>query len=357
MYFKLSILTLFTLTIAACSGSDSSQTNEQQAGYLGADEGSFDLIDITNANFTKRNASCADYEGYYNASVLDVQNSRSFIGEVSILPNSNSCTLQANTIPNHDFNDTGRFATDASELSASFNIPAFPSFATLTTDLSLGTAEAILLNGITLDILAAACYGIGDEPLGEEKIGCGSQYDDHPWRYDPMSLLNSFGTDSHNAHTQPTGKYHYHGNPMAMFDQDCDNVNQASPVIGFAADGYPIYGFCVAEGNSFREVKPSYQLKSGQRQDIPPYETPVAGIGGIASNNYDGQFRGDYEYIEGLGDLDECNGMTINGQYGYYISNSYPWLVNCFRGDVDPSFQGGGIAEARSHTHEDDHSH
>lgn len=350
-------MTLLTLTIVACSGSDNTETNNQQTEEPDGNEGSFNLIDITNVNFTKRDASCTNYEGYYNASVLDVQNSRSFIGEVSVLPNSNSCTLQANTIPNHDFNDTGRFATDAAEISTSFNIPAFPSFAAQSTNLSLGTAEAILLNGITLDILAAACYGIGDEPLGQEKIGCGSQYDDHPWRYDPMSPLNNFGTDSHNAHTQPTGKYHYHGNPMAMFEQNCDNANQASPVIGFAADGYPIYGICVAEGNGFREVIPSYQLKSGQRQNVSPYQTPTAGTGGIASNNYDGQFRGDYEYIEGLGDLDECNGMTVNGQYGYYISNSYPWLVNCFRGDVDPSFQGGGIAEARSHTHDDNHSH
>lgn len=355
MKLKLLTVTLLTLSIAACSDSTSEPDTLSEENNSG--EGSFDLIDITNANFTKRDASCVAYEGYYNASVLDVQNSRSFIGEVSVLPSSSSCTLEANTIPNHDFNDTGRFATDATEISTSFNIPAAPSFADQPTALSLGTAEAILLNGITLDILAAACYGIGNEPLGQEKIGCGSQYDDHPWRYDPMSPLNNFGTDSHNAHTQPTGKYHYHGNPMAMFEQNCDNDSQASPVIGFAADGYPIYGTCVADGNNYREVRPSYRLKSGQRQDVSPYETPVAGTGDIVSNNYDGQFRGDYEYVEGLGDLDECNGMTINGQYGYYISNSYPWLVNCFRGDVDPSFQGGGIAEARSHSHEHSHTH
>ena len=31
-----------------------------------------------------------------------------------------------------------------------------------------------------------------------------------------MFIGNDFGTDSHNAHTQPDGAYHYHGDPVAM---------------------------------------------------------------------------------------------------------------------------------------------
>ena len=42
----------------------------------------------------------------------------------------------------------------------------------------------------------------------------------------------------------------------------------------------------------------------------------AVGTGNIASANYDGQFRSDYEYVSGSGDLDECNGMTVEGQYG-----------------------------------------
>mgnify|MGYP000256076018 CR=1 FL=1 len=352
MMLKNVLALAIVLGISACS-SDSSEPEEEleQVDNGNDNQGSFDLVDITNVTFTKRDASCTDYEGNYNASVMDVQNNTSFVGEVSVSNDESSCTLEANTIPNHDFNDTGRFATDVSELSASFNIPAAPQFANQVTELSLGTAEAILLNGITLDILAAACYGIGNEPLGTEKIGCGGQYDAHPWRYDPMSELNNFGTDSHNAHSQPSGKYHYHGNPMAMFEQNCQNASSPSPVIGFAADGFPIYGTCVNDNGTVREVQSSYRLLTGIRQSVGNYLTPEAGQGDINSNNYDGQFRGDYEYVNNLGDLDECNGMTVDGQYGYYITNSYPWLVNCFKGAVDSSFQGGGIAVEREHGH------
>ena len=69
------------------------------------------------------------------------------------------------------------------------------------------------------------------------------------------------------------------------------------------------------------------------------YQTPTAGNGGIASSNYDGQFRGDWEYVENTGDLDECNGMIVDGQYGYYVTDSFPWVLACYSGTPDQSFR------------------
>ena len=46
----------------------------------------------------------------------------------------------------------------------------------------------------------------------------------------------------------------------------------------------------------------------------------------------------DYEFIESLGDLDECNGMTVDDVYGYYITDNYPYVVGCFSGSPDSSF-------------------
>jgi hypothetical protein len=57
------------------------------------------------------------------------------------------------------------------------------------------------------------------------------------------------------------------------------------------------------------------------------------------SGNYDGTYVDDYEYQVGSGDLDECNGMIINGHYGYYVTSSYPWIMNCFKGTPDSSFR------------------
>lgn len=86
---------------------------------------------------------------------------------------------------------------------------------------------------------------------------------------------------------------------MALFEQDCGILTLASTVIGFAADGFPIFGSCFEENGTAKKARSSYRLKSGLRADVTGYPTPQAGVGLINSNNYDGQFRGDYEYIEG----------------------------------------------------------
>ncbi len=40
----------------------------------------------------------------------------------------------------------------------------------------------------------------------------------------------------------------------------------------------------------------------------------------------------------GIGDLDECNGKTVDGSYRYYITKNYPYILGCFRGSPDESF-------------------
>ena len=134
-----------------------------------------------------------------------------------------------------------------------------------------------------------------------------------------------------------------------MFIQDCVG-KQASPVIGFAADGFAIYGTCFTDPSTgqVRKAISSYQLKTGPRVDEGIYTAPIVG-GNVVSANYDGQFRGDWEYTVALGDLDECNGMTVNGQYGYYVTDTFPWVINCFKGSPNASFSGYGIE--RSHVH------
>ena len=56
---------------------------------------------------------------------------------------------------------------------------------------------------------------------------------------------------------------------------------------------------------------------------------------------YSGRFIDDYVYNQNspTGTLDQCNGMTVNGQYGYYVTEAYPWVLKCFKGTPDSSFQ------------------
>ena len=135
------------------------------------------------------------------------------------------------------------------------------------------------MNGVKVDILAAACFGVGDE-----RTGCTDP--EQPWRFDPMFSANGFRVDSHNAHTQPNGAYHYHGNPNALFDDDSSAI---SPLVGFAADGFPIFGSYFDDGSGIRKARSSFRLKAGSRPDG----------NGNPGGTHDGTYRDDYEYVDG----------------------------------------------------------
>jgi hypothetical protein len=286
-------------------------------------------VDITNAIFQETSGDCALYAALYEASVLDIQRSLGFQADLEISAGDNSCALISNSIPNHDFNDQGAsFATPTSEVSQSFTIPRLPARAAQNTALSQMAYNAIMLNGVPLDLISAGCYKPDDpmaDPDGNVPIGCRLE---DGWILDPLGTDNGFGTDSHNAHTQPNGLYHYHGNPHAMFD---DNPGpNGSPVIGFAADGFPVYGsyFYDSDSGTVRKARSGFTLRNGIRDGGP------LAPGGA----YDGTYRDDWEWTDN-GDLDECNGMTVDGQYGYYVTDTYPWVMACLAGVPDTSFR------------------
>ncbi len=331
--FCLPVVLIAVLT-TACGGGSSSTSGSLSS--TSSNTTTDDPVDITDSEFSKRSGDCADYVDSYFSNVIDAQSSAAFVGDLAISVSSGDCIFQTNAIPNHDFNVNGSFATPVSAQSATYRVTTSPAFAASNTDLELGES-AIFLNGVKLDLLPAACFDVGTEPLGQEKIGCGQDQIENPWRYDPMSPLNDFGTDDNNAHTQPDGTYHYHGNPLAMFDAQCESNMSVSPVIGFAADGFPIYGPCFDDSGTIRKATSSYVLKSGARQDVTGYTTPTV-TGNVQHSYYDGQFRGDWEYSTGSGDLDECNGMTVDGQYGYYVTDTFPWVMNCLKGTKHSNF-------------------
>ena len=288
---------------------------------------------ITNQKLEDRSANCAKYADTYISSVKDLRRGARFKGSLTITVDeyAEKCIFETNSIPNHHFNDGNQeFANQVKKVTETFEITTRPQKASTLRELKVSYDNGILLNGVKLDLMAAACYCVGDEPLGEEKIGCFA--DDVAWRYDPMSPINQFGADEHNAHAQPDGAYHYHGNPHALFNEEPNEVTEESPVIGFAADGFPIYGPYIKDNGKIREVRSSYVLKKGKRQ---PHPKEACFPGGY----HDGRFRDDWVYIEKAGDLDKCNGMERNGQYGYYVTNTFPWVMACFKGIPDSSFK------------------
>ena len=66
--------------------------------------------------------------------------------------------------------------------------------------------------------------------------------------------------DSCCGHPSPTGMYHYHKYPSCVKSPFSDDGKQHSPIIGFAFDGFPVYGPWEASGLMAKDVKGSNAL-------------------------------------------------------------------------------------------------
>ena len=53
---------------------------------------------------------------------------------------------------------------------------------------------------------------------------------------------------------------------------------------------------------------------------------------------FDGAFKEDYEFVTGSGDLDECNGKFVDGQYKYFATDSFPFFPRCHWGEISRDF-------------------
>lgn len=184
-------------------------------------------------------------------------------------------------------------------------------------------------------------FGVGVNGVPFERIGPMHASAD-AWEYNVHSpdLRPYMGLDANNGRLHPNGQYHYAGNPLGLVCSILDK-GLAKPMLhlGWAADGFPIYadvsrGPLVDDGTPLAHtvLRTSYRLKSGRR--------PEGGPGGI----FDGTFMQDYAFMQGAGDLDECNGRFgatpeyPSGTYYYVITRTFPFLPPLFRGKPDASF-------------------
>ena len=101
--------------------------------------------------------------------------------------------------------------------------------------------------------------------------------------------------DSCCGHPDPQGRYHYHKYPVCVKSPFKDEAGKHSPLIGYAFDGYAIYGPNGEDGK-------------------PPT------------------------------DLDECNGHTdAEHGYHYHVTAGYPYILGGYHGVVEEkNFDHGG---------------
>ena len=126
-----------------------------------------------------------------------------------------------------------------------------------------------------------------------------------------------------------------------------------SPIVGWAYDGHPIYGpygYIDPENaspfNQYKRIRSSYRVKLSRDALLSGLTDPM------------GTFIEDYEYVEGLGDLDRYNGRYCvtpeypNGVYAYFTTitgttgfPAFPYFIGPqFYGEADPvNWNGNGL--------------
>ena len=219
---------------------------------------------------------------------------------VEFLTNGNFRIIRSNAIPNHatgDFPNKGNPHTIKPQ-KLTYSVPFKPKKASKITK-SAGYQFGVAVNGVPFDPGTA-----------EKRAG---------WSIEALTGDLNLGLDKSNAHVQPNGLYHYHGIPWAMLRTAEKNTNM---LIGYAADGFPIFTN-TSRGKGFRS---SYRVKEGERNGGP-------------GGKHDGTYTEDWEYVEGLGDLDECNGKEYEGRYVYFLTEQFPFVPRCFVGKPSTTFQ------------------
>jgi YHYH protein/Secretion system C-terminal sorting domain len=180
------------------------------------------------------------------------------------------------------------------------------------------------------------------------------------WMRDAV-VFEMQGFDCSKGHPAGTN-YHHHQNPSAfeldlnvistvcnLYDSDglyVINPEQHSPLIGYAYDGFPMYGaygFTNTDGTGgITRIKSGYQLRNITERTHHADGTDVPDGPPVNTTYPIGTFREDYEWVGHTGDasyLDIHNGRFCvtpeypNGTYCYFATvdenhnSAYPYLI------------------------------
>jgi len=198
--------------------------------------------------------------------------------------------VTSNAIPDYTYIGTSPGVPGGQDYT--FTIPASPAVAETPTDVPLIGTAAVTLGGI---------------PIFCPTEGTAGDVDSLP------GILSECG-----SHNGPSG-FHIH-KIMTSENTDClftpEEVASAPQLVGYAFDGFPIY--------------------TGTGQYTSSWELTDESL--FATDTWAA-----HTYVEGSGDLDQCNGLTdADGNYAYYTTDTFPYVIGCYTGEVDVTGAGGG---------------
>lgn len=337
---------VLSFVVVLCSMATFGQTNPAITGWLINDQG------LMGSHYVQGNST--PISDNVAANVQQVQYSNNWV------------YVHTNGIPSYV---TGPFLDGnpslATDQNAIFKFPLNPVQNTGTPSPTTGGNIGVFVNGVALfDYRDGVSWNNNTQAEGGGPIqGPPGQ---GVWNRDAI-VAERAGFDCAKGHPA-MGNYHHHQNPSA-FDLDlvtlssvCNlydadglyviNVNEHSPLIGYAYDGYPIYGaygYLNTDGSGgIVRMKSSYQLRDIAVRTHYADGTDVTDGPAVSSTYPLGRYREDYEYVMHSNEpdyLDEHNGRYCitpeypNGIYAYFCTVDENWN-SAYPYAVGPTFYG-----------------
>ena len=245
-----------------------------------------------------------------------------------------------NNIPPHSYGPFGGANTIFASQEFEYAMCQFPALGDNSTPLSFQGSQQGCSGGY---IFGVSNEGINYSPYARLFwVNPLTQEENEEYEVEADFALNM---DENGAHINSAQRYHYHNIPAEHFSNNPSiNENSHSPIVGYAADGFPMYYKYLYinpldNTSNIIEFSSSYDLKNGER----------SGDGITAPDGlYDGNYIQDYVYIESNSELDACGGRFAvtpeypEGTYYYVLTDNWPYIPRCLNGaQVDNSFQIG----------------
>ena len=321
LQLTLAVLLTVCVVASACSSQEtvSPPTIQTTATHTHPEDTTTAPTTQTTATHTHLDLQAGSYLGNYLISEVG------FGTQTTVTVSDNTRTIVTNALPNHEtglFPNSGNPNTISAQ-SNSYEYPTNPAYR--------GAAAEVHVPGVAVN-------GVKFEPGTAETVTCvtGETY-----RVEGLQDTFNLGMDFNNAHVQPTGAYHYHGLSDLLAEVH-DHSGGELVHVGFAADGYLIY---ISTTDTY---KPSYQLTASLRTGSDCQVSLGGGQGPkkvVVGTAPDGTYTSDWEYLPGSGDLDECNGTFIEDQYLYLVTNEFPYISRCLKGEFNESRPPGPNSE------------
>lgn len=286
---------------------------------------------------------------------FDAIKANSFSSRVLVYFDNNDFYIRTTSIPDHIV-DQFPNAVNSRELarkSLTFKFAKTPGSSQVQNQIAVdeGSMIGVAKNGLpfytytmgTKETLGATTYTI-NTPFFETQV---LAFDDYGFDVVGMDGEGSQSEDlqhrsptAFRGHPDANGIYHYHTYTSVFYTE---TPTSHSPILGFAFDGFPIYGpYAWSNPDGTGEITrmvSSYKLRDKDANAEPARGTP------------DGRYVEDFAYVDGLGDLDENNGRFCitpefpKGTYAYFLTidevgtPAFPYVVG-------PRYHGSPIKQS-----------